>query len=132
MFQYLRRTSTSPSSDALKSGKAFSVATHAAIRKVTIVIFTPSRASAFSSLRHASSSVMSASSLWVTWGIITQLRARFRAELFWIRGGRIRSTGPNSSKATRGYDSKSRPAEVTPAPAVGAEVAAVVDGESPL
>ena len=43
---------------------------------------------------------MSASSLWVTWGIITQLRARFGAEMRWIRERSTRSTGPNFSKST--------------------------------
>ena len=72
--------------------------------------FTPSRAcSSLSRLRQASSSVMSASSLWVTCGIATQLRARFGPEIRWIRERWTRSTGPNFSKFSDGQGARSNP-----------------------
>ncbi len=73
---------------------------------------TPSWAgccSSLSSLRHASSSVMSVSSCWVTCGIMTQLRAKLGAEMRWIRERSTRSTGPNFSKSTDGQGASSKP-----------------------
>ena len=69
----------------------FSAATLALIRNasmVTLPALPAAIALAFSSLsatRSASSSVMSASSCWVTCGIIAQLRARLAPEIFWMR-----------------------------------------------
>ena len=91
----------------MKFGNSFSVATHATTRNATIVTFTS--CSALSRLRHASSSVMSASSLCVTCGIITQLRARFGAAIFWIRVRGTRSIGPYFAKSTDGQGASERP-----------------------
>ena len=52
---------------------------------------------------------MSASSFWVTWGIVTQLRARCGAEIRWIRERWTRSTGPNFSKSILRSGARSRP-----------------------
>ncbi len=109
-----------------------SATTAALTRNETIVNLTAPLYSAFSSLRHASRSVMSASSLWVTWGIITQLRARFAAEIFWIRERAVRSTGPNFSKSTRGHGSRSRPAGAPPARGRRAGPARLAAGAAPL
>ena len=68
-------------------------ATQAFTSRATIVTLT-SDCSALVRLRNASSSVMSASSLWVTCGIITQLRARFGPLIFWMRVSGRRSTSP--------------------------------------
>ena len=106
-----------------------SAATDAATRNDTIVNLTPSRScSELSCLRQASSSVMSASSLWVTWGIITQLRARFGAEIRWIRERCTRSTGPNFSKSTLGHGSRFSPA---PEPLVGTGAPAAAGAGAP-
>ncbi len=59
---------------------------------------------------------MSASSLWVTWGIITQLRARLGAEMRWMRDRATRSTSPNFSKSIDGQGSRSS----SPPPLTGA------------
>src|SRR6266571_2804565 len=60
------------------------------------------------SLRNASSSVMSASSCWVTCGIETQLRCRNPPESFLIRDRGLVSTGPNFAKSTCGHSGRSR------------------------
>jgi len=66
--------------------------------------------SLFKATRKASSSVTSASSCWVTCGIITQLRARFAPEIFFIfDSGRV-STSPNLEKSTCGQGSRFSPA----------------------
>src|SRR5690606_9283498 len=70
--------------------------------------------------RKASSSVMSASSLLVTCGIITQLRARLAPLIFLMRDRSLRSTGPNLAKSTLGHGSRSRPAPEPPAGALAA------------
>ncbi len=71
---------------------------------------TPSReSSSLSCLRHASRSVMSASSLCVTCGIITQLRASTGPEIRWIRERCTRSISPNLEKSTVGHGGRSRP-----------------------
>ena len=77
----------------MTTGNAFSDATTAFTSSATIVTLA-SDCSALVRLRNASSSVMSASSLWVTCGIITQLRARFGPLIFWIRVSGWRSTSP--------------------------------------
>ncbi len=46
---------------------------------------------------------MSASSLWVTCGIATQLRARFGPLIFLIRESGTRSTSPYLAKSTFGH-----------------------------
>ena len=72
--------------------------------------FTPSRShSLLSFLRNSSSSVISASSCWVTCGIITQLRARFWPEIFLIRESSFTSTAPNLVKSTFGHGKRSKP-----------------------
>jgi hypothetical protein len=63
---------------------------------------------------------MSASSLWVTCGIITQLRARFGAEIFWIRERGTRSIGPNFSKSTSATGEPRSALAGAPVPAGGA------------
>ena len=66
---------------------------------------------------------MSASSWWVTCGIITQLRARLGPEIFLIRESGTRSTSPYFAKSTLGHGARFRPG--IPAPvAVGAAAAA--------
>ena len=78
-------------------------ATSAFSSSATIVSFTPDLAfSSFVRLRNASSSVMSASSLWVTCGIITQLRCSTGPLMRLIRDSGTRSTSPNFSKSTFG------------------------------
>ena len=52
---------------------------------------------------------MSASSCWVTCGIVTQLRVRFGAESCWMRVSGTRSTSPNLAKSTFGHGGRSRP-----------------------
>ena len=74
-------------------GYAFSDATTALASSATIVTLA-SDCSPLVRLRNASSSVMSASSLCVTCGIITQLRARFGPLIFWMRVSGWRSTSP--------------------------------------
>src|SRR5258706_9850237 len=55
------------------------------------------------SLRKVSSSVMSASSCWVTWGMETQLRCRNPPDSFLMRDSGFASTGPNFAKSTCGH-----------------------------
>ncbi len=76
--------------------------------RATIVTFT-SFCSAFTSLRNASRSVMSASSSCVTCGIITQFRASAGPEIFLMRESATRSTSPYFSKSTFGQGARSRP-----------------------
>ena len=109
------RFSPLPSSEALKSGNCFSAATTALIRKASRVSLMP--AFSFSLLRltrRSSRSLMSASSNWVTCGIITQLRARLAPEIFLIFDSGLASISPNLAKSTCGQGSRSRP---PPAPA---------------
>ena len=115
MFQYCLRIRFSPSSELLSVGYFFSAATTAFIRKASGDTLTP--ALAFSSLtcaRKASSSVMSASSNWVTCGIITQLRASPGAEIFWMRVRAWVSIGPNLAKSTLGQGGSPRSASPPP------------------
>src|SRR5438034_3734950 len=74
------------------------------------------------SLRKASSSVMSASSCWVTCGMETQLRCRNPPESFLIRDRGLVSTGPNFAKSTCGHSGRSRtsPPRATTAATAGA------------
>ena len=65
---------------------------------------------------------MSASSLCVTCGIITQLRASTGPEIRWIRERCTRSTSPNFEKSTDGHGGRSRPnpaGRPQPAPRLG-------------
>ena len=80
--------------------------------------------SLFSCTRSASRSVMSASSWYVTAGIITQLRARFCAEIFLMRDKGLVSIAPNLAKSTFGHGNKSSP--VPDMPATGALAACAV------
>ena len=107
MWKYCFRIRLSPSIEALKSGNFFNAATLALIRNASIVILTPAFSfSRFNRMRNASRSVMSASSNCVTWGIITQLRARLAPEIFRIRDrGRV-CTGPNFVKSTAGHGNR--------------------------
>ncbi len=70
---------------------------------------------------------MSASSNCVTWGIITQLRARFAPEIFLMRDSGRTSIGPNFAKSTDGQGSRlsAPPPPMPPA-------AAPADGPMPL
>ena len=52
---------------------------------------------------------MSASSLWVTCGMRTQLRARFAPEIFLIRDSGTTSTSPYLEKSIDGHGSSSSP-----------------------
>ena len=70
-------------------------------------------------LRNSSNSVMSASSLTVTCGIITQLRDRFWPEIFLMRLKGCTSISPNLLKSTFGHGNKSKPPP-NEAPAVAA------------
>src|SRR3990167_706798 len=62
---------------------------------------------------------MSASSLLVMWGIITQLRCRLAPLIFLMRERSLRSVGPNFVKSTLGQGSTSRP-DPPPVAAAGA------------
>ena len=108
MLKYCLSTSSSPSSEALKAGNFLRPATAALMRNTSGVTLV----SLFSSprrLRKASISVMSASSNWVTCGIIAQLRARLAPLSFWMRESGLRSTSPNLAKSTLGQGIRSRP-----------------------
>ena len=97
----------SPSSEALKSGNFFSVATAALIMKASMLTLTPLFSfSLFNCTRKASRSVMSASSWLVTCGIITQLRCRFAPEIFLIRDSGLLRSAPNLVKSTFGHGSR--------------------------
>ncbi|CFN82338.1 Uncharacterised protein [Bordetella pertussis] len=99
-------TRLSPSSEALNSGNFFSAATTALIRKASMVTLTPDFSfSLFSATRSASRSVMSASSLLVTCGIMTQLRCRLAPEIFLMRDSGLASMGPNLVKSILGHGS---------------------------
>src|SRR5574344_259755 len=92
MWKYCLYTRVSPSRLALNSGNFFSAATTALITKASMVTFTSLLALALSALvctRKASSSVMSARSLLVTWGIITQFRCRLAPQLFALDGAEL-------------------------------------------
>ena len=105
----------------MKSGNSFSPATHALIRKASIVTRTSCFLySSFSVFRSASRSVMSASSLWVTCGMRTQLRARFAPEIFRIRDSGTTSTSPYLEKSIDGHGSSSRPLSPPEGAAAGA------------
>ena len=52
---------------------------------------------------------MSASSCWVTCGIIAQLRAKLAPEIFWMRVSGFSSISPNLAKSTFGHGSRFRP-----------------------
>src|SRR5208282_5231466 len=71
------------------------------------------------SLRNASSSVTSASSNCVTWGIITQLRARFALEIFLMRESALVSIAPNFAKSILGHGGRSNGAAEPGGTAVG-------------
>jgi hypothetical protein len=77
------------------------------MRNASIVTLMPDFS--FSLLRRtrkSSRSVMSASSWFVTWGIITQLRCRLAPEIFLIRDRGLLSTGPNLAKSICGHGSR--------------------------
>ena len=127
MWMYFFMISLLPSSDrALQKRGCASRALAAAFRMNTSgVIFTSSfcfSARMFCSLRNASRSVVSASSNWVTWGIMAQLRCRAGPEIFWIRVSSSSSTGPNLLKSTFGHGSTFMPLPL-PVPAAGADSA---------
>src|SRR5467141_1855469 len=97
------------SSEALNSGNSFSAFTEAFTRNASMVSLKPPFSATWAfSLRKASSSVMSASSCWVTCGIETQLRCRNPPESFLIRDRGLVSTGPNFAKSTCGHSGRSR------------------------
>src|SRR5439155_272516 len=83
MFQYFLSTRWSPSSELLKLGNFCRAATDAFIRKASRVTLTS--CSLLSARRNASSSVMSASSWLVTWGMVTQFRCSPGPAIFWMR-----------------------------------------------
>src|SRR3546814_740719 len=60
---------------------------------------------------------MSATSLLVTWGIMTQLRCRLAPEIFLMRDNGLVSMEPNLPKSTLGQPSTLKP----PSPAAAAE-----------
>ncbi|CKS71999.1 Uncharacterised protein [Mycobacterium tuberculosis] len=104
----------------LNSGNFFSAATTALMTKASIVTLTPDFSfSLLVETRKASSSVMSASSLLVTCGIITQLRCRLAPLSFLMRERSLRSTVPNLVKSTFGHGMRPRAAP-SPAPPAGA------------
>ena len=76
-------------------------------------------ASSACDLRNASSSVMSASSCWVTCGMLTQLRCRLAPESFLMRVSALVSIGPNLAKSTCGNGARLNP---TPDPAARGRV----------
>ena len=71
---------------------------------------------------------MSASSCWVTWGIITQLRARFGPLMRLIRDSGTRSIGPYLAKSTVGHGA--RPSAAI-APSVAGAAARTAAGPAP-
>ena len=119
------RTSSSPSSEELSSGKRCSAGTQALSSSATIVSFTPDLAiSSLVRLRNASSSVMSASSLCVTCGIETQLRCSTGPLMRLMRDSATRSTSPNFSKSTFGQGRTSNPPTAAPFDGVAAAAGA--------
>jgi hypothetical protein len=105
----------------LNSGNFFSAETTALITKASMVTLTPDFSfSLLVETRKASSSVMSASSLLVTCGIITQLRCRLAPLIFLMRDRSLRSTGPNLVKSTLGQGSKPSASPPPPAGALAA------------
>src|SRR5690606_1412055 len=143
MFTYCLCTSSSPSSEALNCGNCLSATAQALSKKASKVnlvgALSADRAlacSALSATRQASSSVMSASSWLVTWGMRTQLRCRLAPESFWMRESGWRSVGPYLAKSTLGQGSKlmpprSPPLEPAPAPAPAPDAEAAA-GAAPL
>ena len=131
MWQYFLSTRASPSSDALKWGNARSAAAHAFTSSATMVTFTPSWAcAALTSLRKASSAVMSASSNCVTCGIIAQLRASAGPAMRAMRESGSRSTGPKAAKLTCGHAGRPAGAEGA-APGAALPVAGAAAGAPP-
>ncbi|MNY02992.1 hypothetical protein D3C86_1355870 [compost metagenome] len=124
MLKYFFSTRLSPSSEALKFGNFFSAATVALIMKASMVTLTPDFSfSLFSCTRKASRSVISASSQFVTCGIMTQLRCRLAPEIFLMREIGLFSTSPKRVKSTFGHGSRSRPTPEPPAAAAAAGAA---------
>src|ERR1035437_6485833 len=96
--------------------------------KASIVTLIPSfECASLISLRNASSSVTSASSNCVTWGIITQLRARFALEIFLMRESALVSIAPNFAKSILGHESRSNGAPDPRAIAAGFERASLTN-----
>src|ERR1700694_5141597 len=111
----------SPSSDALNSGNFFSADTQTLIRNASMVTLMPAFSfSLLSRTRSASRSVISASSLLVTFGVMTQLRCRFAPAIFLIRDSGFTSMGPNLAKSTFGHGN--RPSAAPPADHAAAQV----------
>ena len=108
IWKYFFRIRLSPSSEALKLGYFFNAATTAFIMKTSGVTLT-SLCSSASFLRNKSISVISASSFWVTCGIIAQLRARFAPEIFLMRDKGKDSIAPYLAKSTCGQGIKFKP-----------------------
>src|SRR6266540_2171051 len=97
------------------------------MRNASIVTLTPLFSfSLLSWTRSASSSVISASSWFVTCGIITQLRARFAPEIFLIRDSGFDSTGPNLAKSICGHANRLSWPPPVMAPAAGAAAAPLI------
>ena len=111
--------------------RAAAPATSALSSSATIVTLTPDLAiSSFVRLRNASSSVMSASSLCVTCGMVTQLRCSTGPLMRLIRDSATRSTSPNFSKSTFGQGSTSRPPTAAPFDGAAALAGAPFDAAS--
>src|SRR5690606_30417983 len=109
-WKYCLSTRLSPLSEALNSGNFCSADTTALIRKASMVNLTPAFSySLFMETRKASSSVISACSLLVTCGIMTQFRCRLAPEIFLMRDKGLLSIGPNLEKSILGQSSTLKP-----------------------
>ncbi len=117
MLKYFFSISFSPlaSSELLKRGKAFSEATTAQMMKASGVILMPSFSISLPiCLRKASISVMSASSNWVTCGMVSQLRCRNSPVSLLILDSVSCSVSPNWLKSISGAGLM--PSEAPPLP----------------
>ena len=74
------------------------------MKKASGVSLTPRLVAARPSgvARVSSSAVMSASSCWVTWGMLSQAACSRGPEIFCTRDSGLISTGPNFAKSTTG------------------------------
>ena len=126
MFTYWRTIRLAPSGSRaeLKRGNSASARTQARMMNASGVSLTPAPcALSFKPARSCSSSVMSASSNCVTWGMLTQLACRRGPDILWIRDNGSVLTGPYCAKSTAGTAGKA----VVPGAAVAA-AAVVADG----
>ena len=95
------------------------------MRKASRVTLTS--CSLFRASRNVSSSVMSASSWFVTCGIKAEFLCSPGPAIFWIRVSGLVSTAPNFAKSTLGQGASARPAPAgTPAAAAAGATAPLI------